>query len=144
MQGSVKTSFQGGIHICESHQILGFLYKRQHMQYITFTVTFYYTCLMDSVAVRTPEELFGYQSVCGKYLTLLNFNTHTLVFTNPTVPLKGILIFISSKIYYKLELQKMSGLLNVSTSFSLLDSINLQDLLVTEYSSHPKDPDFQK
>lgn len=38
----------------------------------------------------------------------------------------------------------MSGLLNVSTSFSLPDSINLQDLLAPEYSSHPKDPDFQR
>lgn len=37
----------------------------------------------------------------------------------------------------------MSGLFNVSTCFSLLDSINLQDLLVTKYSSDPKDPDFQ-
>lgn len=38
----------------------------------------------------------------------------------------------------------MSGLLNISASFSLPDSINLQDLLVTERSSHPKDPDFQR
>lgn len=38
----------------------------------------------------------------------------------------------------------MGGLLNVLNSFSLLDSINLQDLLVTEYSSHPKDPHFQR
>lgn len=38
----------------------------------------------------------------------------------------------------------MSGLLDIWTSFILQDSINLQDLLVTEYSSHPKDPDFQR
>lgn len=37
----------------------------------------------------------------------------------------------------------MSGLLTVSTSFSLPDSINLQDLLVTEHPSNPKNPDFK-
>lgn len=38
----------------------------------------------------------------------------------------------------------MSGLLIVSASFSLPDSINLQDLLVTEHSSNPKNPDFKR
>lgn len=37
----------------------------------------------------------------------------------------------------------MSELLTVSTSFSLPDSINLQDLLVTEHPSNPKNPDFK-
>lgn len=38
---------------------------------------------------------------------------------------------------------KLSGLLIVSASFSLPDSINLQDLLVTEHLSNPKNPDFK-
>lgn len=38
----------------------------------------------------------------------------------------------------------MSVLLIVSASFSLPDSINLQDLLVTEHSSNPKNPDFKR
>lgn len=58
VQGSVKTSFQGSIHVCESHQVLGFLHYRQHRQYITktFTVTLYYMCLTKQL------KLFEYQS----------------------------------------------------------------------------------
>lgn len=38
----------------------------------------------------------------------------------------------------------MCGLLIVSASLSLADSMNLQDLLVTEHSSNPKNPDFER
>lgn len=38
----------------------------------------------------------------------------------------------------------MSGLLIVWASFSLSDSLNLQDLLLTEHSSNPKNPDFKR
>lgn len=101
MQGSIKTSFQGSIHICESHQILGLLCNKHKQCFTkTFTVTF------NRFSSSKNSWRVIWISVCGKRLKFLSFNTHTLVFINPTVPLKGISICISSTVCYKLALQK--------------------------------------
>lgn len=101
MQGSIETSFQGSIHICESHQILGLLWNRQHKQGFTKTFTFMFSRFSSS---KNSWRVI-WISVSVKCLKFLSFNTHTVVFTNPTVPLRG------SKIRYKLELQKCVGYL---------------------------------
>lgn len=128
MQGSIKTSFQGSIHICESHQILGLLCNRQHKQCFTktFTVTFN--------RFSSSKNSWGviWVSVSGKCLKFLSFNTHTVVFKNTTAPLRGIWTSFPAK--YAINWSSKNEWVTYCLSFLQLVRLSKSPRFVTDWT----------